>query len=286
MSSPLRNTLPHPGRRFGRLLVLATLVGTLLTGVSRTADAAVAPAQSSHAAKPTIVLVHGAWADASGWSAELEDLRNAGYDTIAVANPLRGLTSDAAYLRSVLDTIPGPVVLVGHSYGGAVIGGAAAGAANVKALVYVAAFVPDRNEPVGQLARLNPGSLVTDDALLARPYPLPDHTTGVDLYLRCGIFHQAFAADLPKRTTATMCASQRPLAAAAFSEPAGPAAWRTIPSWYLLATQDQTIPPATQDFMAARAHATVVRVRASHVAMISHPGATTQLILTAARAAG
>jgi pimeloyl-ACP methyl ester carboxylesterase len=194
---------------------------------------------------------------------------------------LRGLTSDAAYVRSVLDTIPGPVVLVGHSYGGAVITGAATGAPNVAALVYIAAFVPDEGEPVGLLTQLNPGSLVTDSALVVRPLP---GGMGVDLYLSEGIFRKAFAADLPRRTTRLMWATQRPLASAAFSEPSGPAAWHTIPSWYLLATQDNTIPPKTQKFMAERAGATIDRVKSSHVAMQAKPKATTKLILAAVNA--
>jgi pimeloyl-ACP methyl ester carboxylesterase len=277
----------------GALVVLVALIGTLITASDPRATATPAPAADHHqartktplrAARPTIVLVHGAWADSSGWAAELKALRAKGYDAIAVANPLRGLSSDTAYVRSVLDTIEGPVVLVGHSYGGAVISGAAAGATNVRALVYVAAFMPDEGEPVGLLTQLNPGSLVTEEALEIRPYPLPDGGTGVDLYLRPGVFRQAFAGDLPRQTTLQMWATQRPLAASAFSEPAGPAAWRTIPSWYLLATQDNTIPPATQAYMAERAHARITRVRASHVAMQSRPGATTELILTAARA--
>jgi pimeloyl-ACP methyl ester carboxylesterase len=173
---------------------------------------------------------------------------------------------------------------VGHSYGGAVISVAAAGADNVKALVYVAAFIPDEGEPVGLLTQLNPGSLVNDEALQARPYPTPDGGTSVDLYLRSEIFRAAFAADLPKATTQLMWATQRPLAAAAFGEPAGAVAWHTIPSWYALATQDMTIPPATQAYMAGRAHAHVTEVRASHVAMMSQPAATTKVILAAVQA--
>jgi pimeloyl-ACP methyl ester carboxylesterase len=273
----------------GILAVLLALAAALTSSAGQPADATRAVAHRTAAAstpqvKPTIVFVHGAWADSSGWSAELQALHARGYDVLAVANPLRGLTSDAAYVRSALDTIPGPVVLVAHSYGGAVISGAAAGSGNVKALVYVAAFMPDEGESVGQLNQLNPGSLVTEDALSVRPYPLPDGNSGYDLYLRLEIFRRAFAADLPARTTRTMWATQRPLAAAALSEPAGPAAWRTIPSWYLLATEDKTIPPATQAYLAGRAHATVVRVRSSHVAMQSHPRATTELILQAVRA--
>jgi pimeloyl-ACP methyl ester carboxylesterase len=273
----------------GGFVLLLALCAVLLTesgspATARTTDpnprAAGAP-QKATAAKPTIVFVHGAWADSTGWAEEITALRAKGYDTLTIANPLRGLTSDAAYVRSVLDTIPGPVVLVGHSYGGAVITGAATGAPNVAALVYIAAFVPDEGEPVGLLTQLNPGSLVTDSALVVRPLP---GGMGVDLYLSEGIFRKAFAADLPRRMTRLMWATQRPLASAAFSEPSGPAAWHTIPSWYLLATQDNTIPPKTQKFMAERAGATIDRVKSSHVAMQAKPKATTKLILAAVNA--
>jgi pimeloyl-ACP methyl ester carboxylesterase len=282
----------RPLRALGALGLLVALLGTLLTGAAAGSTSATTRVSDRHHAstpaashvKPTIVLVHGAWADSSGWNAEIAALNAKGYTAIALANPLRGLAYDSAYVRSVLDTIEGPIVLVGHSYGGAVISGAAAGDANVKALVYVAAFMPEEGEPVGLLTQLNPGSLVTESALTARPYPLPGSGTGVDLYLRPEIFRAAFAADLPERTTRLMWATQRPLATAAFSEPAGPAAWRTIPSWYLLATNDRTIPPATQEYMAERGHATITRVASSHVAMQSRPGETTALILTAARA--
>lgn len=276
---------PSP-RRVGLALVAAlALLLTLLTSTSTgpATAAPTAPTAPKNPQKPTIVLVHGAWADSSGWAAEIQALSRRGYPVLAVANPLRGLTSDVAYLRSVLATVAGPIVLVGHSYGGAVISGAATGDRDVQALVYVAGFMPDEDEPVGLLTQLNPGSLVTEDALDARPYPLPDGGTGVDLYLKRSVFRTAFAADLPRRTTRLMWATQRPLAAAAFEEPAGPAAWRTIPSWYLLATRDRTIPPATQEYMAERADARITRVRSSHVAMQSHPGATTKLILRAAR---
>jgi pimeloyl-ACP methyl ester carboxylesterase len=229
-------------------------------------------------------MVHGAWADSSGWYDSAEILRSRGYDVIALANPLRGLTSDAAYVRSALEAIEGPVVLVAHSYGGAVITGAATGLTNVKALVYVAAFVPDEGEPVGALAELSPGSLITEQALIVRPFSTGTGG-GADLYIRPDIFRDAFAADLPARTARLMQMTQRPLSATALGEPSGPPAWRTIPSWYLLATQDRTIPPATQQLMAARAGSTVVRIRSSHVAMQSHPEATAALVLTAARTA-
>jgi pimeloyl-ACP methyl ester carboxylesterase len=279
----------RPFSLLGGLVLLIALSAVLLTdagapATARTSEPSplqVGATPRASGAKPTIVLVHGAWADSTGWAAEISALHDKGYDTVTVANPLRGLTSDAAYVRSVLDTIPGPVVLVGHSYGGAVISGAAAGAPNVVALVYVAAFVPDEGEPVGFLTQLNPGSLVNDSALVVRPLP---GGTGVDLYLREGTFRKAFAADLPRRTTHLMWATQRPLASAAFSEPSGPVAWHTVPSWYLLATKDKTIPPKTQTFMAKRAGATIDRVNSSHVAMQARPEATTNLILAAAEA--
>jgi pimeloyl-ACP methyl ester carboxylesterase len=236
------------------------------------------------ASKPTIVFVHGGWADSSGWNAEIARLSQLGYPVIAPANPLRGLSSDAAYIHSVLATIPGDVVLVGHSYGGAVITNAAVGAPNVKSLVYIAAFAPDTGENLATLVTKNPGTYITPDALTERPYPLPDGTQGVDLYIKADRFHDAFAGDLPLRTIRLMQATQRPFSVAAFTEPSGTPAWKTIPSWYLVATDDHAIPPATEQFMAARAGSTVAQVKASHVPMMSRPAETTALILEAARA--
>ena len=182
----------------------------------------------------------------------------------------------------MLQTIEGPIVLVGHSYGGAVISNAAVGVPNVEALVYIAAFAPDAGESLAQLVTMNPGTQITPDALIERPYPLPDGGTGIDLYLKPSIFRTAFAGDLPESTTRLMQATQRPFSVAAFTEPSGMPAWRTIPSWYLLATQDNAIPPKTQEFMATRAGAHITRVRASHVPMMAKPEATTKLILKAA----
>lgn len=269
------------------LVVTGSMLATTSTGASATGHALPKTGQhgSNVGAKPTIVMVHGAWADASGWQHEVDELVDKGYPVIAPANPLRGLSTDAAYLRSILETIPGPVVLVGHSYGGAVITNAATGLPNVEALVYIAAFVPDAHEPVAQLAQQFPGTLVTEDALDTRPYPVPGGDVGVDLYLKAGIFHDAFAGDLPRSTTRVMQASQRPFSLAAFTEPSGEPAWKTIPSWYLLATADKTIPPAAQEFMAKRASAKIVRVRSSHVAHQSHPRATLALIENAIRSA-
>jgi pimeloyl-ACP methyl ester carboxylesterase len=231
--------------------------------------------------KPTIVLVHGAWADGSSWNAVASRLQQRGYTVIAPANPLRGLNADAAYLSSVLDTITGPVILVGHSYGGMVMTNAANGHANVKALVYIAAFAPDTGETVLSLAQMNRGGELTPANLVFRPYG-----TGLDVYIATGAFRDVFAGDLSARDTALMAAEQRPIDEGALATSSGPPAWKTIPSWYMVATEDHAIPPATERFMAKRAGAVTVEVNSSHVAMISQPDATTDLILAAARATG
>ncbi|MFC6085827.1 alpha/beta fold hydrolase [Sphaerisporangium aureirubrum] len=259
---------------------LAVLAGV----VPASAASSATPADRS-TAKPTVVLVHGAFADASSWNKVAALLQTAGYPVIAPANPLRDLTGDAAYLSSIVATIPGPLVLVGHSYGGAVISNAAGGNPNVKALVFIAAFAPDQGESALDLSGRYPGSLLPS-SLLARPFPLPGGGTGTDAYIDPARFRAAFAADLPARDTALMAATQRPAALAALGAPSGAPAWRHIPSWYLVAGADQAIPPAAQRFMAGRAGARTSEVPgASHVVMISHPGAATALITAAARAA-
>ena len=230
------------------------------------------------------MLVHGGWADSSGWNDQIATLQKRGYPVIAPANPLRGLESDAAYIHSVSTTIDGPIVLVGHSYGGAVISNAAVGVPNVEALVYIAGFAPDAGESLVQLVTMNPGSEIGPATLITRPYPLPGGGQGIDLYLTQDGFRPAFAGDVPRRIADQMQATQRPFSEAAFESLSGEPAWKTIPSWYLVATQDKAIPPATQRFMAQRAGATTVEVRSSHVPMISEPDATTRLILDAANA--
>jgi len=274
--------------RLSRLILTTrariALAMSVVLAVALLAGAAPASGTSTTHPKPTIVLVHGGWADSSGWNAEIERLQKDGYPVIAPANPLRGLGSDAAYLRSVLQSITGPIVLVGHSYGGAVITNAAVGVPNVKALVYIAAFAPDQGENLAGLVTMNPGTQLTPDALLERPYPLPGGGTGIDLYIKESVFREAFAGDVPRSTTRLMQATQRPFSVAAFTELSGTPAWKTIPSWYLVATEDHAIPPVTERFMAARAKAHVEEVAASHVPMISRPKATTDLILKAAKA--
>jgi pimeloyl-ACP methyl ester carboxylesterase len=270
----------------GGLLAATAAAVSLGVGISSATTTSHASSHTTRGVKPTIVLVHGGWADSSGWNKEITRLQERGYSVVARANPLRGLAFDADYVRSVLKTIDGPIVLVGHSYGGAVISNAAVGVSNVKALVYIAGFAPDKGESLVQLVTKNPGTGIGKATLTPRPYPLPGGGQGTDLYLTQAGFETAFAGDLPKRLADQMWAEQRPFSQEAFESTSGEPAWKTIPSWYLVATQDHAIPPATQRFMAHRANATTVEVKSSHVPMISRPAATTRLILTAANAVG
>jgi pimeloyl-ACP methyl ester carboxylesterase len=263
-----------------RPLALLTAALALLVGPAALAGPAGA------APRPTVVLVHGAFADASGWNGEITRLQRAGYPILAPPNPLRGVASDAAYLDSVLATISGPVVLVGHSYGGAVITNAAASAPNVKALVYIAAFAPDQGESAFDLVAKNPGSLLAPKTLLGRPFKNADGSDGLDEYIKPADFRSVFAADVPAPLAARMAATQRPMTAAALVEKSGAPAWRTLPDWYMVAGEDHAIPPATERFMAARMKAHTVTVRASHAVLVSHPAEVTKLILQAAKVAG
>ena len=272
---------------------IATLAVILAFAVSFTASALAASgntgSQSSGTgtvSKPTVVLVHGGWDNSTGWNAVVAKLQERGFDVIAPANPLRDLASDSSYISSVLDTIEGPIVLVGHSYGGAVITNAAVGHDNVEALVYIAAFAPDEGESLFQLVTMNPGSEIGPATLVARPYPLPGGGVGTDLYITKVGFRTAFAADLPRNTTDLMFATQRPFSEEAFGSPSGAPAWESIPSWYLVTSQDRAIPPVTQRFMAERAGAHTTEVAASHVPHISRPGAVTRIILQAAESLG
>lgn len=259
------------------------LAGAAAAGVAATV---VAPGEAGAAPggpKPTIVLVHGAFADASGWNDVVHRLLCDGYQVIAPANPLRGIPSDSAYLASLLAVLEGPIVLVGHSYGGVVITNAATGNANVRALVYVAAFAPDEGDTVQGLQTMFPGTKLGLEALDLRPITLPDGTPSHDGYVKKTAFREVFAGDLPPSTTAVMAATQRPANAHTLQQPSGPPAWRTIPSWFLVARDDQLIPAAAQRHMARRAGSHVVEVRSSHVAMMSRPAQTAALIRAAAR---
>jgi pimeloyl-ACP methyl ester carboxylesterase len=233
---------------------------------------------------PTIVLVHGAWADATGFDAEIRALRDRGFSVIGFANPLRDLAADARYLVETLRSLTGPIVLVGHSYGGNVMSVAAAGVEQVKALVYLNGWMCDEGESQQQLLEMFEGSLV-GPSIRPVPFTAPDGSEGVDLYLDRDAFHEAFAADVDPETAAVMAAAQRPYAAAAFAgTPSGQLAWKTLPCWYLLGTEDKAIPPALQRYMAERANATIAEVPASHVSFVSQPEAAIQLILQAVEA--
>ncbi|MFF1845713.1 alpha/beta fold hydrolase [Streptomyces sp. NPDC058217] len=262
--------------------IAAALTTTVLAGA---AGSAAADTDTTVVTKPTVVLVHGAFADASSWNAVVERLQHDGFSVVAPANPLRGLAGDSAYIADFLKSIQGPIVLVGHSYGGAVISTAAAGNAQVKSLVFVNAFMPDKGEALGALGDRFPGSELAA-ALKPVPFRNADGTSGTDLYLRAAKFHQAFAADLPAAVAAVMAATQRPIVASAFMDKAAEAAWKTIPSWALVSTRDKAIPPALERFEAQRAHAQTVEVDASHVALVSHPDAVTDLIRQAATDGG
>ena len=233
---------------------------------------------------PAIVLVHGAWADATGFDAEIRALQRRGFRAIGFANPLRDLAGDSAYLAEFLRSLTGPIVLVGHSYGGNVISNAATGNDQVQALVYFNGWMCDEGENQQQLLERFEGSLV-GPAIRPVPFTGPDGSEGADLFLDPELFRDAFAADVDPETAAVMAAAQRPYAAAAFAAaPSGPPAWKTLPCWYLLGTEDKAIPPALQRFMAERANATIVEVAASHVSFVSQPEAATQLILQAVEA--
>lgn len=255
---------------------------SILKGALAASTLALAASGASAAsdAKPTIVLVHGAFAESSSWSGVFDDLTKGGYPVVAAANPLRGVASDAAYVAALTRAIKGPVVLVGHSYGGAVISAAANGAGNVKALVFVAAFAPDAGESCLDLTGKFPGS--TLPPTLAQPVALGDG--GEDLFIQQDKFPHQFAADVPLAQSRVMAATQRPIKAAALAEAAGTPAWKTIPSWAIYGTGDLNIPPAAMGFMAERAHAkkTVVVDGASHVVMVSHPHHVATLIQQAA----
>jgi pimeloyl-ACP methyl ester carboxylesterase len=226
--------------------------------------------------KPTVVLVHGAFAESASWNGVASRLLAEGYPVIAVANPLRGLKSDASYVASVIDSIKGPIILVGHSYGGMVITGAALGKSNVKALVYVAGFAPDIGESAFTLSMKFPGSTLGE--ALAPPVPNSDGSN--DLYIQTAKFSEQFAADVPISETRLMAATQRPVTDAALNEPSGAPAWKTIPSWFVYGVLDKNIPAEVVEFMADRAHAkkAVPIKNASHVVMISHPDAVVRLI--------
>jgi pimeloyl-ACP methyl ester carboxylesterase len=278
MSTP--ESTPRPKRGLRRIAAVAALAALTIALPATLASASSTDAPASGAAKPTIVLEHGAWADASSWSKVTTRLQNDGYTVLAPPNPLRGVAADAAYLAAFINQrTTGPVVLVGHSYGGAVITNAALSAPNVKALVYVDAFAPDQNETILGLQGGGGDPNALFDVVQVPGQPL----TNPDLYVKTALFPQLLANDLPAATGAQLATSQRPIAFNALVERSGVPAWKTLPSWYLVGTQDRVLPPALQLSMAKRAGSHIVQVPASHLAMLSQPGATADLITAAAQ---
>ena len=264
------------------LALIAALAITLTTSQSQ----AKTRTGTATSARPTVVLVNGAWANSAAWSGVIERLQAEGYAVDAPPNPLQSLNGDAATIADLLKTINGPIVLVGHSYGGAVITNAATGNRNVKALVYVDAFAPDKGETTLGLDSTKPGS-----ALGAGPTkvfnfaPFPGAKKGdAELYVQPAVFEQAFANGLPAKEGAVLAATQSPVVYSAVTAPSGTAAWKTIPSWYVLGTIDRAIPPAIQLFMAQRMHAHITRVKAGHLSMVADPGVIAQVITAAVKA--
>jgi pimeloyl-ACP methyl ester carboxylesterase len=272
-----RTASRHPGRFLTGLAAVP-----LLLSLFSTASSAVASTGTGRAPKPTVVLVHGAFAESSSWNGVVTRLLAQGYPVVAVANPLRGVKSDADYVAGVLRTIKGPIVLGGHSYGGSVITAAADGNRNVKALVYVAGFAPEAGESAFTLSARYPGS--TLGAALTPPVTLPGG--GKDLYIRQDRFWAQFASDVPEGEAKVMAVTQRPVTEAALKEASGAPAWKTIPSWFIFGERDKNIPAAVHSFMAKRAGAkeTVEVKGASHVVMISHPEAVAKIISDASAA--
>jgi pimeloyl-ACP methyl ester carboxylesterase len=264
------------------LVLIVCLAFSLTTSRSQ----AKTQTRTATAARPTVVLVNGAWANSAAWSGVIERLQSKGYTVVAPPNPLQSLKGDAATIAGLLKTIKGPIVLVGHSYGGAVITNAARGNRQVKALVYVDAFAPAKGENVIELDSSKPGS-----ALGAGPtkvfnfVPFPGAKKGEALlYVKRSVFAHAFANGLPAKEGAVLAATQSPVVSSAVTAPSGTPAWKTIPSWYVLGTIDKAIPPAIQLSMAQRIHAHISRVRAGHLPMVAAPGLVAKVIAAAAKA--
>ena len=283
---------PRRAVRLGALVstiaVTVTLLGACTTSKTPaerpSSTAASTPAAPpSNGVKPTVVLVHGAWADTSSWDGEVSALLKQGYDVRAIANPLENLTTDADYVRNFLATLSGPIVLVGHSYGGSVITNAAAGNPNIKALVYVDATAPDVGETNGSLSGSDSVLKQKPESELFEKLSYPGAPAGaMDLYLKKDIFLNNFGNDLPTDTATRLWATQRTASTSAFETPSKYAAWKTIPSWYFISSGDQIITPTSETAMANRAHAQITHFEGgSHLTLISHPDAVTAVIAQA-----
>ncbi|MFI9611287.1 alpha/beta fold hydrolase [Streptomyces sp. NPDC052023] len=274
----------HPRFRRARTPLTLMATATVATALFATSVGPASAAKSTppKSPKPTVVLVHGAFADSSSWSGVIKRLKQDGYPVVAAANPLRGVSIDAAAVKAVLAGIEGPVVLVGHSYGGTVISNAAHGSGNVKALVYADAFLPEKGESANELVGKFEGSII---GKVLRPVPItnPDGSKDVDFYIDQSKFHKAFGADVPASTAGVMAVTQRPGTATALNEPSGEPAWKTIPSWAVVGTNDRIIPRELQVYMAKRAKAQISEIPSSHAVSVSHPDAVTHVIEKAAR---
>src|ERR671929_2029653 len=234
----------------------------------------------------TVVLVHGAFADSSSWDGVIERLQAEGIRVTAAPNPLRGISHDSTYTASYIKQIPGPVLAVGHSYAGAVISNAATGLANVAGLVFVAAFAPDEGERLGEVAAGSRDS-VLGTAQVALQYPTPDGVqTATEFAIDPAKLHDVFAADLPAEQAAVLAATQRPVAEAAFTDSSGSPAWKSLPSWTVLASPDKAAGTDVVRAMAERAGATITEAEGSHVIMVSQPDVVADVIRTAAAAVG
>jgi pimeloyl-ACP methyl ester carboxylesterase len=280
------------GRLFrlgGIIAGLAAVAGLAVAGAAAASTRSPVTSHGASGPRPTIVLVHGAWANGSSWDGVVRRLQADGYTVDVPANPLQGLAYDPAYLADFLQTISGPIVLVGHSYGGAVITNAATGDKQVKALVYVDAFAPDQGQTIGQLVSSVPGSCVVaaDPTTIFTLATFPGAPAGVfDAYVKQSLFPSCFANGLPASEARMLAATQEPLSTIALSQQSGVPAWKTIPSWAVIGTADHVILPAEQLAMARHAHAHITEVRAPHLSMISDPGVVTQVIVEAAHATG
>ncbi|WP_432838036.1 alpha/beta hydrolase [Dactylosporangium sp. CA-092794] len=265
-------------RKLTRLWAVAVAAATATAVLGGGAVyASVAQGHPAARPKPTVVLVHGAFADSSSWSGEIPALRKAGYPVVAVANPLRGLPSDSAYLSSILATIQGPIVVVGHSYAGMVISQAAATAPNVKALVYVAAFIPQVGESAGALNTKFPGSQLVDDNFVVRDGPL-----GTDIYLKQDRYGEVYAGGLSAADIQVASVTQRPITVAALTDPATAAAPAATPKWMVVALDDNAVPTQLQFFMAKRAGARITTVHSGHDVPATSARTVDRVILEAA----
>jgi len=268
-----------------KLASIAAVGAAAVMAVTLASHASAVPTKATQA-KATVVLVHGAWANNASWSRVIKRLQNDGYTAVAPPNPLQSLNGDAQTIADFLLTIPGPIVLVGHSYGGMVISNAATGNPNIKALVYIDAFIPDQGESALGLDSTQPGSVLgagppnTVFNFVSFPGAAPGDAL---LYVKPSVFLQGFANDLPAKEGAVLAATQAPVTFSAVTAPAGPPAWTTIPSWDLVGTIDNAIPSSIQLFMANRAHAHITEVKAGHLSMISQPDAVTKVIEDAAQ---